>query len=223
MKSSMNRKMNRNLRLIGAFAALATLALAVSCRGFFVNPTLTSIAISPTAPAVQLGQTLQLQAFGTFDDGTRSQIKTGVSWSSDTLTVATVDPNTGILTGVGTGTATITADAQALSSTATATTFIVINSILISPNTGNITQNGGSFPFTVSVNGGTDITASAILTPEDSTGAAVTTITCIYDTTVTPPAQVCTDNGAPAGQYNIVASYTGSTLTSTAKLTVPAP
>src|SRR5271168_4037476 len=31
------------LRLAGAFAALVTLALAVSCKGFFVNPTVTSI------------------------------------------------------------------------------------------------------------------------------------------------------------------------------------
>jgi len=50
-----------NLRLMGAFAALALLALAVGCRGFFVKPTLTSITISPTAPQVALGQTTNLQ------------------------------------------------------------------------------------------------------------------------------------------------------------------
>ena len=38
----MSSKQQR-IRLVGAFAALATLALAVSCKGFFVNPTLTSI------------------------------------------------------------------------------------------------------------------------------------------------------------------------------------
>ncbi len=43
------------LRLIGAFAALAALALAISCRGFFVNPTLTSIVIAPSAPQVEIG------------------------------------------------------------------------------------------------------------------------------------------------------------------------
>ncbi len=35
------------LRLICAFAALATLALAVSCRGFFVKPTLSSLVVTP--------------------------------------------------------------------------------------------------------------------------------------------------------------------------------
>ncbi len=209
------------LRLMGAFAALAMLALAVSCRGFFVNPTLTSIAISPTAPQVQQGKTLQLQAFGTFDDGSRSQVKSGVSWASDTSSVATVDPTTGILTGVATGTATITASAQALSSTATATVFLIINSIAISPTTANITTNGGTAEFTVSaVSNGTtiDITSAATLTPE-SVGTAVSTISCAYDSTIGK--QVCTDNSALTGTYQIVASYSGSTLTATANLTVP--
>jgi hypothetical protein len=205
----------QKLRLTSAFAALATLALAVSCKGFFVNPTLTSIAISPTAPQVEQGKTLQLQAFGTFDDGTRSQIKTGLSWSSATPTVATIDANTGILTGVTTGTSTITADAQALSSTATATVFLVINSISISPTTANITTNGGNAKFKVSAvsNGGTiDITSAATLTP------AVSTISCAYDGV---SFQVCTDNSAPTGTYQIVASYSGSSLTAVATLTVP--
>ena len=60
---------NQKLRLFGALAALATLALAISCRGFFVNPTVNSIVISPTNPTVPLGGTLQMHAFGTNDDG----------------------------------------------------------------------------------------------------------------------------------------------------------
>jgi hypothetical protein len=208
------------LRLAGALAALLTLALAVSCRGFFVNPTLTSVAISPTAPQVEQGKTLQLQAFGTFDDGTRSQIKSGVSWSSDTPTVATIDTNSGIVTGVAPGTSGISASAQALSASATATVFIIINSIAINPTSANITVDGGSADFTVSANGGTDITSSAHLTAELN-GVVQTTITCVFDTTAL--AQVCTDTQAPQGTYQIVASYPGSTLTATATLTVPAP
>jgi hypothetical protein len=210
----------QELRLACSFAALATLALAVSCRGFFVNPTLTSIAISPTAPQVELGQTLQLQAFGTYDDGSRNQIKNGVSWSSDTSSVASVDPNTGILTGVSTGATTITASAQALSSTATATVFIVIDSIAISPTSASVTA-GSTQSFTVSAssNGTTlDLTSSATLTPEQN-GAAVSTITCSYDGV---SKQVCTTASGTTtpGLYQIVASYSGSTLTATATLTV---
>lgn len=211
----------QKLRLSYAFAALATLALAVSCRGFFVNPTLTSVAISPTAPQVEQGQTLQLQAFGTYDDGSRNQINTGVSWSSDTPAVASVNTNTGLMTGVATGTAIITASAQALSSTATATVFIVINSITINPTSASVAA-GGSQQFTVSAssNGATlDLTSSATLTPEQN-GTAVSTITCSYDSSI--PAQVCTTTSGTTlpGTYQIVASYSGSTLTATATLIV---
>jgi hypothetical protein len=56
-------------RVIGAFAALAVLALAVSCRGFFVKPTIASFVISPTNPTVLLGGTTQMHAFGTDSQG----------------------------------------------------------------------------------------------------------------------------------------------------------
>jgi len=203
---------------MGAFAALATLALAISCRGFFVNPTLTSIAISPTAPQVQQGKTLQLEAFGTYDDGSRNQIKNGVSWASDASDVASIDTNTGIMTGVSTGSATITASAQALSSTATATVFLVITSIAINPTSASVTS-GNTIPFTVSAgsNGATiDITSSATLTAEQG-GQVATTVQCAFDGV---SAQVCTTTASVTGVYQIVASYAGSTLTATANLTV---
>ncbi len=208
----------QRIRLMGAFAALATLALAISCRGFFVNPTLTSIAISPTAPQVQQGKTLQLEAFGTYDDGSRNQIKNGVSWASDASDVASIDTNTGIMTGVSTGSATITASAQALSSTATATVFLVITSIAINPTSASVTS-GNTIPFTVSAgsNGATiDITSSATLTAEQG-GQVATTVQCAFDGV---SAQVCTTTASVTGVYQIVASYAGSTLTATANLTV---
>ena len=208
----------QRIRLMGAFAALATLALAISCRGFFVKPTLTSIAISPTAPQVQQGQTLQLAAFGTYDDGSRNQIKSGVSWASDTSGVASIDTNTGVLTGVSTGSATITASAQALSATATATVFLVITSIAIDPTSASV-ASGTTQPFTVKAgsNGATiDITSSATLTAEQG-GQVATTVQCAFDGV---SAQVCTTTPGVTGLYQIVASYAGSTLTATANLTV---
>lgn len=210
---------HRKLRLAGAFAALAILALAVGCKGFFTNPTLTSIAISPTSPQVQLTKTLQLQAFGTYDDGSRNQIRSGVSWSSSDETIAPVDPVTGILTGGQTGTATITADAEGLSSTASATVFIVITSIAISPTTASVTS-GNSQSFTVSAgsSGGTiDLTSSATLTAEQN-GTVASAVQCSYDSVSL--AQVCTTTAGTTGTYQIVASYSGSTLTATATLTV---
>ena len=94
----------RKLPLTLGFVVLIGLAFGASCKGFFVDPTLTGIAISPTAPQVEGGKTITLQAFGTYDDGTRKQVKSGVSWSSATTAVATIDTSTGVLTGVAPGT-----------------------------------------------------------------------------------------------------------------------
>lgn len=199
------------LRLIGAFAALATLALAVSCTGFFVKPTLTSIAISPTTPQVQLNQTTQLQAFGTYDDGSRNQIKSGVSWSSSDPTVASVDPSSGLMTGLQTGTATITADAQGLSSTATATVFIVITAISISPQNPSISSTGSQpFIITGTVSGSPINISSGSTVVVQQNGTTVTTISCSYDSVNLD--QLCTTSSPIPGVYNVVATYTGSTL-----------
>ena len=103
----------QKLRLAGAFGALATLALAGSCRGFFVNPTLTAITISPASPQVEINTTLvpPLSVFGTFSDGSTGAVTSGLSWSSETPSVATISAG-GSLAGVSLGTATIQASAQ---------------------------------------------------------------------------------------------------------------
>jgi trimeric autotransporter adhesin len=208
--------MKQKLRLAGALGMLAMLALAVSCRGFFVNPTLTSIAISPTAPQIEVGKTLQLQAFGTYDDGTRAQVKSGISWSSDTPSVAVVDLSSGLVTGASLGTATITGDAQGLSSTATATVFLgSVTSIIVTPSTGNVSITAGlPAQFTAEATAAgqqVDITGSAswTLTP------ASTTVTCSF----VGPEEDCTATDG-VGTYTITVSYPGTTVVGTATLTV---
>jgi hypothetical protein len=205
------------LRLIGAFAALAALALAVNCRGFFTNPVLTSISLSPTAPEVEVGQTVQLQVFGTYDDGSRSQVKTGVSWSTDTPSVATVDVNSGVMSGISLGTATITADAQGLTSTGTATVFLGgVTAITITPQSGQVSITSGqpaNFTAKATANGSeVDITGSAswVVTPTSST------VTCSF---VSPDSEECTAT-AGTGTYTITVSYAGTTIVGTATLTV---
>jgi hypothetical protein len=214
--------LKHKLRIAGAFGALAALALAISCRGFFVKPTLTSIAVSPTAPEVEQGKTLQLQLFGTYDDGSRSQVKSGVSWSSSAPTIASVDPNSGILTGLQTGSTTITADAQGLSSTASATVFIVIAAISIAPQNPSLSGGTGSgsqnFTISGSVNGQQVNISSGASVVANLNGAQASTISCAFDSTQN--VQVCTATNASLGVYNIVATYTGSTLQATTTWTI---
>jgi hypothetical protein len=210
--------MKPKLRFAGALAVLATLALAVGCRGFFQNPTLTSIAISPTAPQVQLGTTTQLQVFGTYNDGSRNQVKSGISWTSSDPTTALIGQTSGVLTGVQTGTATITADAQGLSSTATATVFLSgVTAITVTPSTNSVSINSGSpaiYTAKATANGTQiDITGNATWTITPTS----TTVTCSF---VSPNEQCSATTGATPATYTITVGYPGTTVVGTATLTV---
>ena len=57
----------QRIRLVGAFATLATLALAVGCTGFFVNPTLTGVSVGPQGLTLSVNQTFQMTATGKSD------------------------------------------------------------------------------------------------------------------------------------------------------------
>ncbi len=201
----------RKLPLTLAFVVLVGLAVGVGCQGFFVNPVLQSIAIQPPSPQIVLTKTLNLQAWGTYDDGTRSQITSGVVWSSNSTNV-TIDPNTGVATGAALGTATITASAQGLSGTASATVYLVITSLTVSPTTWSFTgaQGQANVPFTATANGNVDITSGATFTSSNTTY-----INCVNGTSPV----LCTAIATPPGPYTITVSYPGSTLTAIVNVT----
>jgi uncharacterized protein YjdB len=215
----------RRLPITLAFVLLLGLAFGVSCKGFFTNPTLTSISINPTAPQVDAGKTLQLQAFGTYDDGSRKPITSGVSWSSSDPSVATVDPNTGILTGVATGTSTITASAQALSGTASATVLLTnVTAINVNPGSGEVHDGSGTpadFDFTATANGVSGIP----LTTDNGGILTITPSASVPPTcTVNGNAEECSaPTGGTAGTYNVTMTYPGTSASATATLKVDNP
>ncbi len=212
--------LKQKLQLIGAFAALATLALAVSCRGFFTNPTLSSLTVNPATPNVEVGASTPLTAYGVYSDGSGGYVTSNVSWSSSDTSVATVTGGgNATMTGVGIGTTTITASSQSVSGTTTATVFIAITALTITPTSTSI-ENGVTVAFTVNADtssGQMNVSASAVLTPYLD-GTASTSITCSYDGV---SAIDCINNDATAGTYQFVASYPGSSLTATSTVTIP--
>jgi hypothetical protein len=217
----------RKLPLTLAFIVLIGLAVGAGCRGFFVKPTLTSIAINPTAPQVDAGKTLQLQAFGTYDDGSRKQIQSGVSWSVSwigTQQVASIDPNSGVLTGLAPGTATVTASAQALSGTASATVLLTgVTQISVTPLSGSIHVGGTPFDFlfTATANG---VSGIPITTDDGGTLTITPTATDPPTCTVVGNAEECSaDSQGTAGTYSIKMTYPGTNAFATATLTVSNP
>lgn len=218
----------RKLALTLVFAGVIAIGTGVSCRGFFVNPTLSSIAVSPASVNVAVGATTTLQVFGTYSDGTRSQVTSGVSWSVSPTGIATVTGGgNGTVTGVAAGSTTATASAQALTATGTITVAGNVSSINASPSSQSLTV-GSATPayitfaaapgppnFITQANGGT-----LVITP---TGG---NLVCVdsTDPATNNPAESCTDTADTTSvQYSLNMTYVngnGVTITSTPTVTI---
>ncbi len=102
------------------------------------SSTLSSIAVTPAMPSVPQGLTKQFKAIGTYADGTSHEITALVTWTSDTIAVATMNPDgtadSGLASGVSTGTSTITADLAGITGSTTLTvTAATLSSIAVTP------------------------------------------------------------------------------------------
>jgi hypothetical protein len=218
----------QKLRLAGAFAALAALALAVSCTGFFPNPTITSFTISPTSPTVPLGGTTQMHAFGTdSNNNPTGDITSKITWSSKNNGVVSVS-SAGLLSGAALSTSTVEIDAnyQALSQqsanasvcvdTVISGTFLLVPSDTSVSSTG-IFPNGGGMTASVqaTVNGATetlDVTAGVVWSANPS---ADMTITNGVDPATVLMTVVTTDT-----PVTVTATYTCNTTTITQSTTI---
>jgi len=154
-------------RLIGACAVLATLALAASCTGFFVNPTITSVSVGPVNPTIEIGtanNTVQMHASGTNSDN-QPVTNPSVTWTvSPPSGIATIS-STGLVTSVGIGTATVTATSNRITTISGSQTVTVtvgcIQSISLDNTSGTITTNSPTFAIhatAATCNGTNDVT-----------------------------------------------------------------
>lgn len=155
----------RKLQLLASVTSLLTLALALGCNGFFVDPTLTSLAVGPPTPAIQQSKNLQMIATGSYDDGSTKTLTGDVLWGSDKDTIATVSSG-GLVAGVSPGAALITASSGTVSGSTTVTiTLSNLNRIDVTPATTSVnggnsvtykadgfTSGGGPFDITDTVN-----------------------------------------------------------------------
>lgn len=191
------------LRLMGAFAALATLALAVSCRGFFPPEQLASMSITPSSANVPLGGTLPLAVYGTNTDQTPAGNITGkVSWSSSSGAVG-VSPS-GILSGndLSSTPATITAEYQGVTATSTATVCVENGTnftLTFSPSTATIGQ-----PETVTATADVSGISGAV---DISAGVTWSSSNSMVLITAGDPASIDTSQLTSATTVTIFATY----------------
>lgn len=199
----------QKLRLAGACAVLFVLALAASCSGFFVNPTVSSIAIDPSAPTVSIGDTEQLNAAGTDSNGNAITLTAGTSctgttvcWSSDTPSVATITTG-GLLKGISAGTSTITASSGTASATATATvTLGNVTSVLVTPSSATLPESSTAttcFKAMASA-GGQSVDVSASVTWQTANTSLIS-----VENGEDP---MCVESSTESGMTTVYAQYT---------------
>jgi trimeric autotransporter adhesin len=196
-------------KILGALAVLLLLAFAASCD-WFVNPTLSSIAITPNSPSLTTaGETQQLTATGTYSDSSTKNItaSSGTSWSSSDTAAVTVT-NQGLIKAVSvtatssvTITVTNTSSTGAVSGTATVcvgSTCTTSSSISVScdqctDNAVSLLGNGGAgtqIQFTATQNG-TNVSSTATWSSNSgaisisSTGGGIATLETTGTATIT--------------------------------------
>ena len=202
-------------KLIGAFAVLLMLALAGSCTGFFVNPTLTAVSVGPQA-TLTINQSIQMSATGTYSDGTQKQINSGVAWSSSDPSFVSISPG-GLATGLVIGSSTITGSAGSCSACTGTTTVTVtltnVNTVLVTPSSQTAQVGGNPVFFHALANGSTDITNPAdgtTWTVTDSGGTDQTanfTLSFVSGTGAGTGEGFIPNGGTATGTYHVNATY----------------
>lgn len=166
------RKLSRTvIRVVIAGAVFGLAAIICSCEGFFVDPTLTAIAVTPPTPSIIQDSTLQMTATGSYNDGTVEKITGKVTWSSSDASKVTVG-SSGVAKGVSPGSATITASLANISgSTTVGVTVASLVSIQISPSSVSaITGQTVSFRAsgTFAAGGTQDVTDAVVWSDNDA-------------------------------------------------------
>lgn len=208
-------------RLIGSLAVLLTLALAASCTGFFVNPTLTSVSVGPQNLSLTINQTFQMTATGTYSDGSQKTLNSGVTWSSSDSSTVSVGQTSGQVTGLQNGSATISASSGGCSSCSGSTTVTVaiqgVTSITVTPSNQSVTVNGTPVFFIAKANNSIDIS-----NPSDGTTWTVVDSTNTDQTAnftlsfVSGSGEgIAAGSSATAGGYTVKATYNGIVGTAT--------
>jgi hypothetical protein len=186
----------------------ALLVLGAGCTGFFVNPTLSSIAIGPQTQTITTAQTLQMSATGTYSDGSTKDLTGQVNWSSDTTSCATIS-SSGLVKPVKTVTGICTTTISAASGTVSAaTTTVTVTegtplSIALTAST-TTPQHNGTVTFTAKA------TFANTSTPQDITTSVTWIISDTTNLTLTDGSNTGSLSAGSAGlAISVQASFDG--------------
>ncbi len=174
----------RKLQVVAALTVLLLAVVGVGCHGFFVDPVLSSISVSTlqSTNLPNVGSTVQLQATGTYDDGSHKNLTGTATWSVTSnpdfvkvnaagLATALKLPNSGSTSSSTVQAAAQSSNGSVVSGTITLTvgqsTTLTLNSSLGTTISLATNPVNTQITFTASLNG-TDKTASTTFTSSNS-------------------------------------------------------
>lgn len=145
------------------------------------EPTLQTIDVTPANPTIGNGATQQFAATGHFSDGSTQTLTSSATWSSDTLSVATISNTAGsigLATGVDNGHATIQAAVGNVhGNTVLTVSTLAVAVVVVGPQNPVIADSGATRAFTATghlSDGSTqDLTASAVWTSSNTSVATM--------------------------------------------------
>lgn len=116
------------LRIIAAGSALAAMVACGGSSDMTTGPTpvFTAVTVTPASPSVSVGHTVALTAIAKDQNGATFSAP-AATWTSSDETKATVDPATGVVTGVANGNSTITASITAGTVTHTGSQVVTVS------------------------------------------------------------------------------------------------
>ena len=143
------------------------------------TPQLTSVSLSPTSTSVQVGQTQQFTATGSYSDGSSKDLNQSATWTVGNGSIAKIA--TGLATGLAAGSTTVQASMQGISGSAALMVQPVppsLKTITLSPATATLAV-GQTQQFTASGSysdgSSKDLTQSAAWTVANGSFAKVAT------------------------------------------------
>jgi uncharacterized protein YjdB len=191
-------------------AVLALLAALAGCGDAHL-PFLTTIQVSPAVPTIDIGQTQQFTAKGTYSDGNTADLTNLVTWSSSNTTVAAIS-STGLALSHSQGSSLITATFHAVDGPVTGATtlnvVVTLTSLTITPVNPSI-ANGTSVQLTATgifSNGTTQNLTNSVSWTSSSTSVATVSSTGLV-------------TGASPGSTTITATQGGVSASTTVTVT----
>ncbi|MGP8080718.1 MAG: Ig-like domain-containing protein [Dehalococcoidales bacterium] len=120
--------------LLSVVMAVALTPLMTACGSKTTTPVLTSVTVTiihSSSNILTMHSTMQLDATGTYSNGTTPDVSNDVVWASSNPTVAVVQ--LGVATGLAPGTADITAILDGVTSPAVTIIVTALSSVVIAP------------------------------------------------------------------------------------------